>query len=440
MNYSHIEKINNLFKKYDKKIVSIPSIPCNIQICEKCFEGRNILICEVCKLFFHYKCEYPNMKNNSIPITFLCSNCKSFKVIIKKEVHNFSIYSILKERNTISNQKESKENHKIINSNNESGVSNISNINKEIKLIVNSSQSNNYNIHLSKQDSNFKKGDKEKKQITQFHSNQQSQNNENQKKRKKRQNLEDTLFTELLENNRSGSFNLLREKRTLHTFDHTDINFKKRKIRVGEDYNIDFSNINNESNANNHSNQSFTNNQLLSNSGTYSNNANGYFHKNNENEVKIVDAFENSKPNKIFNGINCPLTPSQIDNYLKNAFFFWNYRNIDVENELCSEYYKYYDEYISKADDDDEFLDQLEFKHLCVKNLVEYGICLNNHFEEMALKILHLTNYSIKKALFFLFRSINPYLEEEIEGFKSDVSFMQREAFSLIKEYEQNKI
>lgn len=46
MNFQQIQHINTLFKSFDHSTNLI-------QICEKCFKEDNLLICEVCKLFFH---------------------------------------------------------------------------------------------------------------------------------------------------------------------------------------------------------------------------------------------------------------------------------------------------------------------------------------------------------------------------------------------------
>jgi hypothetical protein len=41
-----LQFINKLFKKYDK--ICIP-----YQLCEKCMKPKNLLICEVCRNYFH---------------------------------------------------------------------------------------------------------------------------------------------------------------------------------------------------------------------------------------------------------------------------------------------------------------------------------------------------------------------------------------------------
>lgn len=46
MTFEHIQYINGLFKKFD-------NYPNLVQICEKCFKEDNLLLCEICKLFYH---------------------------------------------------------------------------------------------------------------------------------------------------------------------------------------------------------------------------------------------------------------------------------------------------------------------------------------------------------------------------------------------------
>lgn len=200
--------------------------------------------------------------------------------------------------------------------------------------------------------------------------------------------------------NESFVVNIVKEKKSLHKFDNTDINFKRRKIRIGDNFNI---------------------------------NINSYF--KDEYDYDIDECYERGRPKKVFSGHASPLSKDTIDEYLRNAMFFWDYNNMTVEEELCSEFHQYIDDFCKKIDDK-EFLDQIEQKVKILRNFVSKGVHMNNHFEEMALKILHISKYSTKKALYFLFKKMNPFLEEEIEGFKCDVNFLQREAFVVVKEYE----
>lgn len=313
------------------------------------------------------------------------------------------------------------------------------------------------------------------------------------KLRKKRQRLEDSIFYEMFEysnnyNNNTGisnkninssSNNILKvqqnenntynhkvsilNKKTLRSFDNTDINYKKRKIRVGDNFNINVHQALNQERGELTSNSNYyysltniipynsTNNYQLNSSLNIPNNnsINNSFnlgclnttYSNNNQQLKytnnIIECFETTKPTKVYSAYSNPLSNNEIDQYLKDAFFFWDYENKTVETELCSEFYNYFNDYCQQIENY-EFLQEADVKIKNLKYLMKKGINLNNHFEEIALKILHLCKYSIKKALYFLYKKINPYLEEEIICFKSDVYYMQREAFVLIKEFEQD--
>ena len=69
-----------------------------------------------------------------------------------------------------------------------------------------------------------------------------------------------------------------------------------------------------------------------------------------------------------------------------------------------------------------------------LKELVRRGIDLNCHYDEMSLKMLYLCNFKMKVALFFLYKQLNPFIEEVEEGFKSDVLIFQNELFSMIND------
>ncbi len=189
------------------------------------------------------------------------------------------------------------------------------------------------------------------------------------------------------------------KKSALLQFDNTDINFKKRKIKTGDNHNI---------------------------------NITKYFKE--KYEELVVDDEDNIPPKKIFT--HNQLSDSEIEEYLKTAKFFWDFRQENLENELCSEFFDYFDD-LTKGNDDKEFKKATKLKKDGLIQFIDFGKTMENHFQEMALKLLHITKYSTKKAIFILFKKLNPFLEEEIEGFKNDVNFLQREAIVLINEYDQ---
>lgn len=190
------------------------------------------------------------------------------------------------------------------------------------------------------------------------------------------------------------------DKRKLQNFENTDINFKRRKIRVGDNYNMDMDH---------------------------------YF--KNEDDIDETDICSGLRV--VFTCRN-KLTEREIDIYLREAKLLWDYRDISIEGELWFDFYEYFEEFIKYKELDVEQQQKVANKLNNLRSFVDRGINMENHFEEMALKILHICAYSTKKALFFIFKGINPFMEEEIEGFKSDVMQLQREVFCVFTDQDQD--
>lgn len=202
----------------------------------------------------------------------------------------------------------------------------------------------------------------------------------------------------------------------LASFENTDINFKRRKIKVGLNYNLD---------------------------------VDDYYDKI-ENSINLDETeFERQDLLKVYNGINCPLSNEEVDKYLKNAKLFWTYSNCYLESDLNQNF----------IEDLETFLKtnrllamtkkhNIDLKLNSLKQFLKFGLHLNNHFDEMALKILHIANYQTNVALLFLYKNMNPFLEgktifflinkilDEEEGFKNDVLFFQREIVAYISDDE----
>lgn len=190
-----------------------------------------------------------------------------------------------------------------------------------------------------------------------------------------------------------------KEKRAIHFFENKDINFKKRKIKIGDNYNVNMNN----------------------------------FLKERYDE-HIDDDEDNCPPRKVWDSEN-KLSDDELQQYLRDARFFWDYKKENLENELCTEFFEYFKD-ITKDNNDKDFIKLSKDQINNLMGFVKFGKRLNNHFEEMAMKILHLTEYSTKKALYFLFKRMNPFVEDAVEGFKHDVNFMQREAIVAVDEFE----
>jgi len=115
---------------------------------------------------------------------------------------------------------------------------------------------------------------------------------------------------------------------------------------------------------------------------------------------------------------NCDnLTNHEIEEYLKTCRMFWNYRNFLLESETCVDFYKIVKNYKKerlRLSNNQKAIIGNKIRNL--KDFVNFGVTLNNHFEEMCLKILNICKYSIKKAVFFIFKNINPFIEGIIKN------------------------
>ena len=169
------------------------------------------------------------------------------------------------------------------------------------------------------------------------------------------------------------------ERRDLLAFDNTSTKYKRRKIKTGINHNIDM---------------------------------NEYYNKI-ENELNLDD-FDNERKNtrKVWSNSKNPLSNEEIEIYLKTAKIFWDYRNLNIENELNNDFQDEIILYINENKTiNNSKRNTIESKLIELKKFVEKGVNLNCHFDEMALKILHISKYKIKMALFFLYKSINPFIE-----------------------------
>jgi len=148
--------------------------------------------------------------------------------------------------------------------------------------------------------------------------------------------------------------------------------------------------------------------------------------------------YERQSLRMVYNSSN-KLNSETIDNYLKDARFFWNYRNLNIENETSGNFFHFLEDFKRF---NQSYLklsiyhkNQIEKKIEQLKKFITFGISLDSHFEEMALKILHISKYKTKIALFFLFKGINPFLDEEVENFKSNCEFFQQEILAYISDF-----
>jgi hypothetical protein len=201
----------------------------------------------------------------------------------------------------------------------------------------------------------------------------------------------------------------------LLAFDNSEIHYKRRKIKVGMNHNIDMEE----------------------------------YYDRIENDINFEEVdYERADMRKVFSGRETSLSEIEIQQYLNKARIFWNYRNLNVENELCADFFEDLNTFFKE--NKISFNSQAQIlnnKINFLKTFLKNGIHLNCHFDEMALKILHICKYKTKIALFFLFKQINPFIEGKIiiiifleveEGFKKDVVFFQKEIISMLSSDDEN--
>jgi len=205
-------------------------------------------------------------------------------------------------------------------------------------------------------------------QRTKENSNEQDVNKKVIKPRKKRiNNFDDTIhFTKF-------------EKKSLLEFENSDIHYKRRKIKIGENHNIDMEE----------------------------------YYDRIENLINFEEEeYERKDMKKVWSIKDNPLEENELNDYLLKARIFWNYRNLNVENELSADFF---DDLNIFLNENKTFLSNkgqlIQNKIVSLKKFLKNGINFNCHFDEMALKILHICKYKPKIALMFLYKQINPFIE-----------------------------
>jgi hypothetical protein len=127
-----------------------------------------------------------------------------------------------------------------------------------------------------------------------------------------------------------------------------------------------------------------------------------------------------------------PLSEEELNKYIEKAKLFWNYRNVHIEEDLCSDFFQECEQKMKTTKISTKLKNKINKLIKELKELVEKGITLDSHYEEMSLRVLHLCKYKTNVALFFLFKGLNPFIEEVEEGFKHDIYFFQDEIYSFI--------
>ena len=190
-----------------------------------------------------------------------------------------------------------------------------------------------------------------------------------------------------------------KEQNLLLSLTHTDPQYKRRKIKIG---------MNRQCNM-----YEFTD--------KYENKINFEEEEYERNDLVQVWSVEKN-----------PLSEEDLNNYLNTARLFWNYRNIHIEEDLCADFFQECEQKMKNK----KILPKLKSKITKLikelKELIKRGINLNSHYDEMSLRVLHLCKYKNNIALLFLYKGLNPFIEEIEEGFKHDIYFFQDEIYSFI--------
>lgn len=189
------------------------------------------------------------------------------------------------------------------------------------------------------------------------------------------------------------------ESRLLLSFDHSNSLYKRRKIKIG------------------------TTRQT-----------NMYeFTDKVENQINFEEeAYERNDLKKVWSNEDNPLSEKDLDNYIKTARLFWDYHNIHIQQDLCADFFEECEEKIKEKKMSNKLKNKINKLMIELKGLVKRGVSLNTHYDEMSLRMLCLCNYKPNVALLFLFKGLNPFVEEVEEGFKHDVVFFQDEIYSFI--------
>ena len=185
----------------------------------------------------------------------------------------------------------------------------------------------------------------------------------------------------------------------LLSFTHTDPQYKRRKIKIG------------------------TNRQC-----------NMYeFIEKYENKINFdEEEYERNDLIQVWSKENNPLSEDELNKYLNTARMFWNYSNVHIEEDLCADFFQECDSKMKGKKIGTKLKNKILKLIKELKELIKRGINLNSHYDEMSLRVLHLCKYKTNIALLFLYKGLNPFVEEVEEGFKHDIYFFQDEIYSFI--------
>ena len=368
-----LSKLNSFSKFYKNK-----QIP--YQICEICYKPNNLILCQICKNFYHLEC----LQIEKIPIIFTCKNCKEKLPKFNENLLSEKSSNIESKKLKKIKDKKIKENNNNLNNNNNNSKSKSKLGNKRKR----EKKENDLNLTKSKSKSKNLQNN-----LNSIISNNNNNNNILPSEKKQRQSQIQRKNIEKIKKER--------EQRLLNSYDHNNPQYKRRKIKIGNGHQLDI--------------YEFTDK---------------YENKINFDE----EEYERNDLKQVWSVLKNPFKKEEIDKYLNTAKLFWNYRNMFLENELCADFFEECENIMKKKKISEKLKNKIHQLMRELKELVRRGIDLNCHFDEMCLKMLHLCNYKMNVALLFLYKQFNPFIEEIEEGFKSDVYIFQNELFSIIND------
>ena len=391
----------------------------NIQIekCKICNQINDLIKCQKCKNNYHLKCLHININGAN----FLCNNCnqKLFKVSENVKTNHQNIQNpkieingkkeIFKSTNNKIGNKRKREKKKEKDKDKEKEKMK----DKEKEKMKDKEKEK----MKEKEKGKMKEKDKEKEKEK------MKDKEKEQSKGKNKKNLDQKITNKINPNNinniqinninikehkkRKGNKNpidLLKKQRESYlilNYDHSNPQYKRRKIKIGINHQCDI-----------------------------------YEFKNKyETQINFdEEEYERNQLKQVWSVSKNPFSKEEINKYLNTARLFWNYRNFNLENELCCDYFDECEKIMKKKEISEKLKRKIMKLMKELRELIRRGIDLNCHYDEMSLKMLHLCNYKMKVALFFLYKQLNPFIEEVEEGFKSDVLIFQNELFSMIND------
>ena len=190
-----------------------------------------------------------------------------------------------------------------------------------------------------------------------------------------------------------------KEASILSSLTHTDPQYKRRKIRIGPNRQCN----------------------MFEFTDKYENKINFEEEEYERNDLIQVWSVEKN-----------PLSEEELNNYINTARLFWNYRNIHIEEDLCADFFSECEQKMKTKKISPKLKNKITKLIKELKELIKKGISLNSHYDEMSLRVLHLCKYKTNVALLFLYKGLNPFIEEIEEGFKHDIYFFQDEIYSFI--------